>query len=79
MNTSSPAISVCDVSYGYGDTYLLKNVNLSVFPGESVAILGESGIGKSTLLDLLLGKVKPDMGSCYILGRKPTTYLDGKY
>jgi ABC-2 type transport system ATP-binding protein len=46
---------------------LLRNINLTVEPGESVVIQGGSGIGKSTLAELLIGVAKPSTGSveCY--------------
>ena len=44
-----------NVSFSYGATNVLKNVNLSINRGELVSIMGSSGIGKSTLLKLLLG------------------------
>lgn len=47
---------------------VLKNINLSISPGESIAIVGRSGCGKSTLIRLLLGFEKPKRGAVYYDG-----------
>ena len=53
---------------------ILKNVNVSIDPGEMVAIIGASGTGKTTLLHILGGLAKPDSGSTVCAG----VNLDGK-
>ncbi|HJP80918.1 MAG TPA: ABC transporter ATP-binding protein [Candidatus Saccharimonadales bacterium] len=57
-----------DKSYGKGPNTFqaLKNINLSIKPGESVAILGKSGSGKSTLMHLLALMDEPTSGAIYI-------------
>ncbi len=60
------SISLENVSFSYGRSKVLSNVNLSVTKGETVAIQGASGIGKSTLLMLILGIYKPDDGRVLI-------------
>ena len=50
-------IQVQGLSFGYGDELVLDQLNLSIAPGEKVAIVGASGGGKSTLVQLLLGLV----------------------
>lgn len=52
----------------YGNTPVLKNINLSVKRGEFLSIMGESGSGKSTLLSILGGNIKPDAGEVFIDG-----------
>ena len=54
---------------------ILKQVNLSIQAGESVAIVGASGAGKSTLMTLLAGLDTPSEGEVYLLG-KPLSQLD---
>ena len=58
-----------DVCFGYGDKEIFKNVNVDIAPGDKVGIVGESGIGKSTFLRLLLRFWDPDSGSIKV-GRK---------
>ena len=51
------------ISKSYGRQMVLSDINLSVSAGESVVIMGRNGIGKSTLLSILAGFLKPDYGS----------------
>jgi putative ABC transport system ATP-binding protein len=56
-------ISLKDITVKFNDSYILKDFNLTIEKGEKVLISGKSGIGKSTLLKLLLGFALPDKGS----------------
>ncbi len=56
-------------------TPLFKNVNFSVFWQDRLAIVGENGTGKSTLLKMILGSVKPDEGQCIIGSNVKIGYL----
>lgn len=71
-STSSPVLSCVGLakSYRQGSSRLevLRDVNLRVQPGETVAVLGASGAGKSTLLHLLGGLDKPDKGTVEVNG-----------
>jgi len=49
----------------------LDKVSLSIQPGQSVAFVGSTGAGKSTLADVILGAVFPDLGEVFISGRAP--------
>ncbi|KAF1699036.1 ABC transporter [Pseudoxanthomonas jiangsuensis] len=54
--------------YGEGEPWVLKDCSFSIAPGESVAIVGASGCGKTTLVKLLLGLLKPSEGRICIGG-----------
>ena len=56
-------IEVRDLSFSYGDEKVLDHLYLTIAPGEKVAIVGTSGGGKSTLVQLLLGLYTPQSGS----------------
>lgn len=68
---SEPIIEVQDLSYAYQETSVLKNVNFSIFSGEFLGIIGPNGGGKTTLLRLLMGFLKPTSGSIRIFGTPP--------
>jgi len=55
-------LSVKGVSKAYGDNEVLSNVSLTVRRGEHIAIIGPNGIGKSTLLKIIMGEVEADAG-----------------
>jgi phospholipid/cholesterol/gamma-HCH transport system ATP-binding protein len=63
-----PIIQVKDVTVGYGDTIVLKDVSFEVDMGEIFGILGGSGSGKSTMLKAMIGLLKPSSGSILIDG-----------
>ena len=61
-------IELRNVSLKYGDKEILKNISLSVKDNTIKAILGPSGVGKSTILKLMLGLIKPNSGQVIIDG-----------
>src|SRR5688572_22123206 len=62
-----PYLELKNVSKGYGAngtrSEVLQNINLSVEKGEFVAIVGYSGAGKTTLISMIAGLLKPDAGT----------------
>ena len=56
------ALEIENISKAYGDLQVLKNLSLKFEKGEKVAIIGANGIGKTTLLKILVGELKPDEG-----------------
>ncbi len=59
----SGAIALRDVTFGYGTKPVLKDVSLSIVPGETVALIGPNGSGKSTIVNLILGFYRPQQGT----------------
>ncbi len=57
-----PIITMEGVSKSFGHVEALQNVNLQVFPGEILGLLGDNGAGKSTLIKILSGVYHPDQG-----------------
>jgi len=68
-----PEIQVKNVSLTYPLKYkqAISDINLSITPGEFVAIVGPSGAGKTSVVDVLLGVLNPDSGSVLISGLEP--------
>ena len=69
----TPSIEVRNVSFRYaqGEAWVLRNVNVHIRAGESVAIAGPSGCGKTTLLKIMLGQLQPEEGEVLIGGIAP--------
>src|SRR5688572_4762801 len=63
-----PLITLQDVDFSVGGPLLLEKVDLSIEPGERIALIGRNGAGKSTLLKLLAGEIKPDDGEIRVDG-----------
>ena len=68
LKTGDPVISIRDVSMSYGSRRVLDRVDLDIYRGEILVLLGGSGSGKTTLLKHALGLTKPDTGSIRING-----------
>lgn len=62
MTTARPVLVMQDISKAYGATIAVRRVSLDIEPGEIHAILGENGAGKSTIVKVLSGIVRPDKG-----------------
>jgi len=67
--TSEVAVAVNNVYKSFGEHKVLNGVSLEVNQGETLAVLGRSGTGKSVLLRLIIGLTQPDAGSIVIQGR----------
>lgn len=65
-----PKIRLTELAKSFGNKTVLAGVNLSVEPGESVAIIGGSGTGKSVTLKCILGLLRPDSGSIQVDGEE---------
>lgn len=66
-------LNIEDVDFAYPNNvaFQIKEISFKVLSGESVAIIGSSGSGKSTIVDLILGLIEPDSGKLTINGEKP--------
>lgn len=68
-NTGSKMLEFSDVSFGYEKNNLvIDNISFSVLKGQTIALVGETGAGKSTVLKLLTGFYKPDSGKILLYG-----------
>src|SRR6202522_3720211 len=69
-----PYIEFREVSKAFGENHVLDHVSFTGMPGETVCILGRSGVGKSVSLQLLMGFLKPDSGRVIVAGQDITDY-----
>ena len=67
-----PIIEFCHVSISFGDNAVLDDVSFTVARGQTLCILGRSGVGKSVSLRLLMGFLKPDAGIIRVDGQEIT-------
>lgn len=67
------ALEINGVAASFGSVGLFSDVNLLLRSGESVALVGPSGVGKTTLLNCVLGVVRPSSGSIIVAGQDITT------
>jgi len=66
INSFEDKIEFNNVSFKYSDKYVLKNIDLAINRGDKIAIYGPTGVGKSTLIDLILGLIYPNSGKLTI-------------
>ncbi len=70
IDKAEKAISIQGLYKSFGDLHVLKGVDLDVFKGENVVVLGKSGTGKSVLIKILVGLLTPDKGKVEVLGKE---------
>lgn len=68
MNETAPALRLDGVSIGYGKRVVVRSLSLAVARGESVALMGRSGSGKSSLLAAIVGLLRPQAGRVEVCG-----------
>jgi phospholipid/cholesterol/gamma-HCH transport system ATP-binding protein len=71
-----PYIQFQEVSKAFGGNVVLNHVSFDVLPGETVCILGRSGVGKSVALQHIMGFLKPDSGRVIVAGEDITDYTE---
>jgi phospholipid/cholesterol/gamma-HCH transport system ATP-binding protein len=74
MNEQKPYIEFQEVHKAFGSNVVLDGVSFSVMPGETVCILGRSGVGKSVSLHLIMGFLKADSGKIDVAYEDITNY-----
>ncbi len=76
QNSTVPAIEFRDVFLAFNDQVILNGVNFTVKRGETKLVLGGSGTGKSTVIKLILGLLRPDEGSVIVDGEDLSDFDD---
>lgn len=65
------SVYVNNVSYSIKDKEIIKKIDFSLNEGETLAILGPNGVGKTTLLKIIAGLIKPTYGNILLYGKTP--------
>lgn len=65
-----------DVSFGYDNNLVLENINIDIYKGEYLGIVGPNGSAKSTLIKLFLNILKPQKGTIELFGKKMEAFSD---
>ena len=63
VSSGNDVLEVKDISMGYGERILFKDINFNIYRGEKVALIGANGIGKSTLFKIIMNEIIPLSGS----------------
>lgn len=66
-----PIVAIQDLSFSYEQNLVLTDVNLDIYPLDSICIVGPNGGGKTTLVKLILGLLTPDKGGVKVFGGTP--------
>ena len=66
-----PIIEIADLAFSYGDHAALSEVNVRIQRGDFIAVIGPNGGGKTTLMRLILGLLKPQQGHITVFGAAP--------
>jgi len=70
IETHNAVISIKGLYKSFGDLDVLKGIDLEVFKGENVVVLGRSGTGKSVLIKIIVGLLRPDAGTVDVFGER---------
>ena len=63
-------VRIRDLYKSFGENHVLRGINLDIRQGENLVVLGRSGTGKSVLIKIIAGLLKPDSGSIEVLGKE---------
>lgn len=79
FGNNKPVIELKNVYKSFGSKYVLRDFDLSIYKGQSVVMLGQSGMGKSVSIRLMLGLLEADSGSIKINGNEISNFSDKEF
>lgn len=79
MNNNEPVIKVRKLKIAFGSKVVLDEIDLDLYPGETLAVIGPSGTGKSTVLKVLTGLLAPTSGSVVIEGQETNGFDEAQW
>lgn len=71
-----PLIELKGVSKSFGQNVILDQIDLTIYQGDALGIIGPSGTGKSTILRIIAGLLVPDQGEVYVQGQRRVGWVD---
>lgn len=74
-----PVIKIRKLKIAFGDKVVLDEIDLDVYAGETLAVIGPSGTGKSTVMKVLTGLLRPTSGSVVISGQETSGYSEEEW
>jgi urea transport system ATP-binding protein len=72
--STNPLLSIQGLDAGYGESPVLRNIDLEVMPGQVVCLMGRNGVGKTTTMKTIMGLVKPMRGTISFEGQNITNW-----
>ena len=79
FENNKPVIELKNVYKSFGSKYVLRDFDLSIYKGQSVVVVGQSGMGKSVSIRLVLGLLEADSGSIKINGNEISNFSDKEF
>ena len=64
-----PILRLSNLDVYYGESHIIRNVDLNILPGEMVCLIGRNGVGKTTLLKTIMGLLEPRIGKISFIGK----------
>ncbi|MDI9240140.1 ATP-binding cassette domain-containing protein [Lysobacter sp. LF1] len=75
-SSGKKVVEAKDVTFGYGDRVLARDLSTTIFRGDRIGLIGPNGSGKTTLIKLLLGELKPQSGEVKLGSNLQVAYFD---
>ena len=79
MTNNEPVIKVRKLKIAFGSKVVLDEIDLDLYPGETLAVIGPSGTGKSTVLKVMTGLLAPTSGSVIIQGQETNGFDESQW
>ena len=79
MAEKQPMIKIRQLKIAFGEKVVLNDLDLDVYAGETLAVIGPSGTGKSTVIKVLTGLLAPNSGSVVIDGQETSSYSEEEW
>ena len=74
----SGTLAIRALSAGYGQSLVLKEVNIDLLPGQAICLMGRNGVGKTTLLKTIMGHIRPKTGKVELEEEDVTSWAANK-